>query len=234
MLQRENDEEFRDRIRRFEKTLWDNLEKLNCPVHLSLGHEDVAVALRRCLVKEDWMFSTHRNHHHYFAKGGNEGALWDEIMGLESGLNGGFCGSQAIIDPSINFHASAIVGGLIGVAVGCAVAIKGTGAIAVCCIGDASTEQGVFWEALNFSALHNLPIAFICENNGMSVDSPIEERQFENIPHRVGAFGIDISDSVMSCIESARHGTPSFYEAKVNLECDHMNLSVMRPLRALT
>ena len=58
------------------------------------------------------------------AKGGDETKLWDEIMGKKTGLNKGFAGSQGITDKSINFHASAILGGLIGVSTGTAYALK--------------------------------------------------------------------------------------------------------------
>jgi len=201
------------------------------PVHLSLGQEEVAADLREVMRPEDWLFSTHRNHHHYLAKGGSEQKLWDEIMGLETGLNGGFAGSQGISDASINFHASAIVGGLVGVAVGCAYALKmdRKEGIAICCLGDGGTEAGVFWEALNFSALHKLPIAFIVENNGMSVDSRIEERQATEIGPRVKSFGIEVRGTVKRAVNLARQHIPAFYEAKVRLQCEHIYMANLLP-----
>ena len=152
-------------------------------------------------------------------------------MGLESGLNQGFSGSQGISDKSINFHASAIVGGLVGVATGTAYALKmdKSPAIAVCVIGDGGTEAGVFWESLNFAALHKLPIAFICENNGMSVDSPIQDRQATPLIPKVASFGVRISGTVRGAFELARRGEPSFFEAKVKLLCDHINMGALLP-----
>ncbi len=201
------------------------------PVHLSLGQEWVAADLWECLRPGDWLFSTHRNHAHYFAKGGNEQKLWDEIMGLPSGLNQGFAGSQGISDASINFHASAIVGGLVGVAAGTAYALKAdcSKAIAICCVGDGGTEAGVFWEAANWAALNKLPIAFIVENNGMSVDSPIAERQATPLTPRAGAFGLWCAQSVQEALDYARGGIPSFFEAKVTLECSHIYMGGMMP-----
>ena len=222
---------FCERVLAFERRLQANMKDVFCPVHLSIGQESVAADLYDCLRPEDWLFSTHRNHHHYLAKGGDEQKLYDEIMGLESGLNGGFAGSQGISDASINFHASAIVGGLVGTAAGTAYALKmdRKPGIVVCCIGDAGTEAGVFWEAANWSALHKLPIAFICENNKKSVDSHISERQATPLGPRLKAFGIDVRKHVAAAVMSARANRPSFYEAHVTLECDHINMGSLLP-----
>lgn len=223
--------EFIERVRAFEQKLLDNMRDIFVPVHLSLGQEGVAADLWEVMQPEDWLFSTHRNHHHYLAKGGSEQKLWDEIMGLETGLNGGFAGSQGISDASINFHASAIVGGLVGVATGCAYALKmdKRPGIAICCVGDGGTEAGVFWESLNFAALHQLPIAYIVENNGMSVDARIEERQATPLTPRVKAFGIEVRGTIKRVIKLAREGVPSFYEAKVTLECEHIYMANLLP-----
>ena len=230
---------FRERVVAFEKRLQADMQNIFCPTHLSLGHEEVAAELYECLKPADWLFSTHRNHHHYLAKGGSEQKLWDEIHGLETGVNGGFSGSQSISDASINFHSSAIVGGLVGAAVGTAYALKmdKEDAIVVCCVGDGATEAGVFWESINFAALHRLPIAFICENNAMSVDAHISERQASQITPRVAAFGIQTwsyEGGVTGAVRLARRGVPAFYEAHVTLQCDHLNLSTMLPSLGLS
>lgn len=215
----------------FEKRLQLNMKDVFCPVHLCLGQESVAADIWEYIKPDDWLFSHHRNHGHYFAKGGDEKKLWDEIMGLPSGLNAGFAGSQGISDHSINFHASAIVGGLVGVAAGAAYALKldNSRACVVCVVGDAGTEAGVFWESLNFSALNRLSIAYIVENNGMSVDARISERQATPLVPRVDAFGIDVRRSIPAAIMSARAGRPAFCEVKVKLECDHINMGTLPP-----
>jgi len=197
-----NRKTLKNRIRNFERRLQANMRNIYCPTHLSLGHEDVAVDIAEVVRPGDWLFSTHRNHHHYLAKGGNETLLWDEIHGRESGLNGGFAGSQAITDKNIRFHSSAILGGLIGCAAGAAYAekIDKTDNIAICCIGDAATEQGVFWETLNFAVLHQLPLCFVVENNGKSVDALITERQAVPIQPRVASFGVRVCSSVQEAI----------------------------------
>lgn len=220
---------FAEKVTAFERRLQANMGNIYCPTHLCIGQEEVPEALHEVLRPEDWVFSTHRAHGHYLAKGGSEQKLYDEILGLPTGINGGFSGSQGFSDPSVNFHCSAIVGGLVGVATGTAYALKGTGAVVVCCIGDAGTEQGVFWESINFAALHKLPITYICENNGKSVDSHISERQARPIIHRVKSFGIAITESTKRAVAVARSGVPSFYEAMVSLQCDHLNMATMLP-----
>src|SRR5262245_15411945 len=75
---------FKERLISFEKYVLDHLDEVTCPVHLCLGQEEVPCELVKYLQKEDWVFSTHRNHGHYLAKGGDLSRLWDEIRGLAS------------------------------------------------------------------------------------------------------------------------------------------------------
>lgn len=231
MLQPESHEAFIGRVRAFEKKLLEDMRNIFVPVHLCLGQEWVSAELHSNMIPEDWLFSTHRNHGHYLAKGGSEQKLWDEIHGLESGVNQGFAGSQGLSDGSINFHASAIVGGLVGAATGTAYALKmdKSKAIVICMVGDGGTEAGVFWESLNFAALYKLPIAYICENNGMSVDSPISERQSTPLSPRVSAFGISVEKDIPSTLLSARSNKPAFFEAKVELEGEHIYMASLLP-----
>jgi TPP-dependent pyruvate/acetoin dehydrogenase alpha subunit len=216
-------------VKGFEEKLLQHMDEFKCPVHLCLGQEDVPEALSQFLRKDDWLFSTHRSHGHYLAKGGDPQKLWDEIAGLETGINGGFSGSMSYSDPSINFHASAIVGGLIGVATGTALALKGSGSIVVCCVGDGATEEGVFWESINFSVVKKLPILFICENNQYSTHVHIKERQATPIWKRVHSFGMNARTHLNFDVE-----LPCFVEVEVERKCAHANnMADFRELRAV-
>lgn len=222
---------FTERLIAFEHRLQRDMQNIHTPCHLCLGQEQVPQALHDHLKPQDWVFSTHRAHGHALAKGVSEQELWDEIHGNETGLNGGLSGSQGFSDQKNNFYCTAIVGGLVGAAVGVALAIKydQSDAIAVCCIGDAGTEQGVFWEAANFVVLNKLPIAFICENNGMSVDSPIAERQATSVTQRAKAFGLMLGGTTEGALRFARNGIPAFHEQKCKLACDHLNMALVMP-----
>lgn len=227
---------FRERLVAFERSLEARMPELRCSVHLCLGQEDVPEVLHEALRPQDWLFSTHRSHGHYLAKGGDEQRLLDEILGLETGVNGGFSGSQSFSDPALRFHSTAIVGGLVGVATGTALAVKLRGAdeLVVCCIGDAATEQGVFWESLNFAVLHELSIVYICENNGLSVHAPLRVRQARPLRERVLAFGAhycgwEPEDLRLALRMGRLHDGPVFCEVRCERRCRHV--SAMEDLR---
>lgn len=88
---------------------------------------------------------------------------------------------------------SAVVGTTIANAVGYAYAFKPQRrpAIVASFFGDGATEEGVFYESLNFAALKRLPILFICENNGYAIHTHQTRRQASsNIVGRAAAFGM--------------------------------------------
>ncbi len=170
------------RIRMIEERIAVEYQKqeMRCPTHLSIGQEAIAVGVCSHLRTEDIVFSGHRSHAHYFAKGGDVSAMIAELYGKATGCSGGFGGSQHLIDLSVNFWGSSpIVGSTIPVAVGVALAIrmKKEHRIVVSFFGDGATEEGVFFESANFAALHKLPVLFVCENNLYSTNTHIRERQ---------------------------------------------------------
>ena len=99
--------------------------EMRCPVHLSLGQEAIAVGVCNALKKNDHVYSTHRCHSHYLAKGGNLNRMIAEIYGKQSGCCGGKGGSMHLIDKSCGFMLSLpIVGSIIPISVGASFAFK--------------------------------------------------------------------------------------------------------------
>ena len=175
-------------------------QKMRCPTHLSIGQEAIAVGVCSNLTNEDQVLSTHRAHAHYLAKGGCLNSMLAEIYGKVTGCSKGMGGSMHLIDKSVGFMGStAIVGNTIPVAVGLALEKKLTRKKSIACVffGDGATEEGAFYESVNFAIIHSLPILFICENNLYSVYSGLEVRQpmDRKIYKMVRAMGI-----------SAQHG----------------------------
>lgn len=155
-------------------------QQMRCPVHLSIGQEAVAVGVCANLSREDCVFSNHRSHGHYLAKGGNLKTMMAELYGKVTGCSQGKGGSMHLVDISVGFlGATPIVGSTIPIAVGVALGsvMRGEKCVTVVFFGDAATEEGVFHESINFAALKKLPVVFVCENNFYSVYSPLSVRQ---------------------------------------------------------
>ncbi|MGA2916341.1 MAG: thiamine pyrophosphate-dependent dehydrogenase E1 component subunit alpha [Sedimentisphaerales bacterium] len=169
-------------------------DEMKTPVHLCIGQEAIAAAICANLKKEDYVFSNHRGHGHYIAKGGNLKAMIAELYCRETGCSRGRGGSMHLIDTSVGLMgSSSIVGGGIPLAVGAAMgsAFKKNNRVSVVFFGDAASEEGVLYESMNFAALKKLPVVFVCENNFYSVFSHQTARQaVTDITTRPKAFGI--------------------------------------------
>jgi pyruvate dehydrogenase E1 component alpha subunit len=169
-------------------------DEMKTPVHLSLGQEGCSVGICMNLRPEDYIFSNHRSHAHYLAKGGDLKAMMAELYCKETGCSKGRGGSMHLIDTSVgHMGSSSIVGGGIPHAVGAAFAAKrqNRDAVAVTFFGDAASEEGVFFESMSLAALKRLPVLFVCENNFYSVCSHLSARQANlDIYKRARAFDI--------------------------------------------
>lgn len=170
-------------------------QEMRCPIHLCIGQEAVSVGISANLSSNDKVFSNHRSHGHYLSKGGDMNAMIAEFYGRTTGCAAGKGGSQHLIDLECNFMGSApILASTISVAVGMAWAAKldGSNEIIVCYFGDGATEEGNFYESLNFAQLKSLNVLFVCENNLYSVHTKTRDRRPEgmSISKQVSTFGI--------------------------------------------
>jgi pyruvate dehydrogenase E1 component alpha subunit len=144
---------------------------METPVHLCIGQEAVAAGVCRHLRDADKLFLGHRTHGPALAKGLPLRALLAELYGRTTGCSHGRGGSMHLIDLAHGLPgSSAIVGGSIALGVGAGLAAKLTNAhfLGVSWFGDAATNAGVCCESLNFAALRQLPVLFVCEDNGFS------------------------------------------------------------------
>jgi TPP-dependent pyruvate/acetoin dehydrogenase alpha subunit len=169
-------------------------DKIKSPIHLSIGQEAVSVGVCEALGPDDVVFGTYRGHALYLAKDGDMKAMAAELYGKATGCTGGKGGSMHLISPEAGMMgASAVVGTTIANAIGYAYALqqKKSDALVVSFFGDGATEEGVFAESLNFAALKQIPILFVCENNGYAIHTSQERRQGRpDICARARAYGI--------------------------------------------
>ncbi len=218
-------------IRKVEECIADLIleKKVNCPCHLAIGQEAVAVGVSDNLTAEDKIFGGHRSHSHFLALGGSVSGLLAEVLGRSTGCSGGMGGSMHLFQPEKGFVGSApIVGGTVPVAVGAGLACQkdGKGNIAVCYFGDGTVEEGMVQESFNFASRFKLPVLFVCENNFYSSHLDIHLRQpsdrisrFAEANH-ISSQIVDGNDVVKTAlatrelVESIRGGNgPGFLEA---------------------
>jgi TPP-dependent pyruvate/acetoin dehydrogenase alpha subunit len=155
-------------------------DQMKTPIHLVIGQEAASVGCCAALRIQDLVYSSHRTHGNYLAKGGDLRAMLSEMFCRANGCVGSCGGSMHLIDKSVGMAGtSAIVAGAMPIATGAALAaqMKGEDRVVVVFFGEAATEEGASSETLNFAALKQLPIVFFCENNFYSVQSPLCTRQ---------------------------------------------------------
>jgi len=211
------------RIRKFEEKVSELLLKheIICPCQLYIGQEAVATGVCANLRRDDYVFSTHRSHGHYLAKGGDMKAMMAELYGRETGCSKGKGGSMHLASPDIGLPGSvAIVAGSIPAAVGAALAfsIQKKDTVSVAFFGDGAVNEGVWYESLNFASLKKLPVIFVCENNLYSTHMPIsacladtsiyKKAEAFNMPGiRIdGNNAVEVFKAAKKAIEDARHG----------------------------
>ncbi|MGX6970786.1 thiamine pyrophosphate-dependent dehydrogenase E1 component subunit alpha [Vagococcus bubulae] len=198
-------------------------------VHLYAGEEAVATGVCAHLTDKDYITSTHRGHGHCIAKGCDLNGMMAEIFGKETGLCKGKGGSMHIADIDKGMlGANGMVGGGFPIAVGAGLRNKylKTDDVAICFFGDGASNEGTFHEGINMAAIWNLPVVFVCENNGFAESTTVKYASGSNtIAERSVAYGIPgirvegkdlmaVYEAAGEAIDRARNG-----EGPTILEC---------------
>jgi TPP-dependent pyruvate/acetoin dehydrogenase alpha subunit len=195
--------------------------------HLYSGQEAVAVGFASVLEADDRVACTYRGHGHLLAMGTDPEGLLAELLGRETGVNGGRAGSMNVVDPEHGvLGCYGIVGGSIAAATGAGLALRGTGSVAVAYFGDGTTNQAYFFECLNFAKVFELPVVYVCENNGYGEYTPFEAVTPGGIVPRAAVFelptteldGMDVRavrTTAREIVDRVRRGGgPEFVEAR--------------------
>jgi pyruvate dehydrogenase E1 component alpha subunit len=199
--------------------------------HLALGQEAIAAGFGAAMRKDDYTFCTYRGHNHTLVRGVSMTAILGELMGRECGLLSGKGGSMHLMDVEKGAMGSyAIIGAHMPIAAGAAwsAQYRESGQVAVCFFGDGTTNIGAFHESLNFAAIWDLPVVYVCENNLYMEYTPISEVTAVPNPgaDRASAYGlepivVDGNDAdlmyavAVAALDKARSGGgPSLIEAQ--------------------
>jgi pyruvate dehydrogenase E1 component alpha subunit len=142
-------------------------KKIKGPIHLAGNNELQLIKIFKNIQPRDWVFTGWRNHYHAILKGVDLNFIKQEIInGKSMNLN---CIKK-------KFFTSSIVGGVLSIALGVAVALKRKNSKSKVWvfIGDMTYETGVFFECYKYSQNFNLPIKFVIEDNNMSTNTNTE------------------------------------------------------------
>jgi 2-oxoisovalerate dehydrogenase E1 component alpha subunit len=199
----------------------------------SRGHEGIQVAATAALRPIDWLVPHYRGLGNAVTRGLTAREWMLAVFAkaadlLSAGRNiPGGCFSHVGLRIA---PVSQVVATWIPKAAGIAYAskLRGDGAVTLCTFGDGATSKGDFHEGLNFSAVHRLPVVFVCENNGYAISVPLRlQAGGESLAARAAGYGmagcvVDGTD-VPSCYETAREavararegGGPTLIEARI-------------------
>lgn len=185
------------RIRRFEDKCAElyTQQKIRGFLHLYDGEEAIAAGIIPLLGQEDRVVATYREHGHALARGVPMGAVLAEMYGKSEGCAGGRGGSMHLFSRDHNFYGgNAIVGGGLPLAAGLALAdrMQGNAAVTVCFFGEGAVAEGEFHEAMNLAALWDLPVLFVCENNGYAMGTALGRSEAEtDISEKARSYAVE-------------------------------------------
>ncbi|SJN50241.1 Pyruvate dehydrogenase E1 component alpha subunit [Sphingobacterium sp. JB170] len=152
-------------------------QKIRGFCHLYIGQEAVMAGTMSVIKPEDSIITAYRDHAHALAKGVSANACMAEMFGKSTGCSKGKGGSMHFFSKEHKMMGGhGIVGGQIPLGAGIAFAEKylGTNNVNICYMGDGAVRQGAFNETLNMAMTWQLPVVFVCENNGYAMGTSVE------------------------------------------------------------
>jgi len=199
-------------------------------LHLYIGQEAVGVGAMSVMRPDDYLIAYYRDHGYALARGADPRLLLAELCGKFTGISRGKGGSMHFYDvPRGNFGGDGIVGGHLPLAagIGYGIRLRNTDQVCLCFFGDGAVNEGAFHEALNVSALWDLPVVYIIENNRYGMGTSIDRASsVKDLYQRASAYGIPrreingmdllaVRNAVTEAIERARtEKRPTLLEAE--------------------
>lgn len=167
------------RIRRFEESTLQayGQQKIRGFCHVYIGQEAIAGGLVSALTPDDKIVTAYRQHGIALARGLSSQSCMAELFGKVTGCVKGKGGSMHFFSKEHNyFGGNGIVGAQIPIGTGIAFAEKyrGTKNLAVTMFGDGAARQGALYESFNMAETWDLPVLYICENNGYAMGTSVE------------------------------------------------------------
>ncbi len=178
-------------IRRFEERtlMMYGQQKIRGFCHVYIGQEAIAAGMISALKPDDAVVTAYRQHGIALSRGVDPKLCMAELFGKETGIVKGKGGSMHFFSKEHHyFGGNGIVGAQIpiGTGIGFAEKYKETGNLSVTMFGDGAARQGALYESFNMAMSWQLPVLYICENNGYAMGTSVERTSNIQDIHKVG------------------------------------------------
>jgi 2-oxoisovalerate dehydrogenase E1 component alpha subunit len=198
----------------------------------SEGHEAIQAGAGMAFVRgRDLLYSYYRNTGILLACGFELAGIFRSQFARATDTTGGRSIINHVTDKAKGVASiSSIIASQCTHAVGAAYALKYRGEIdraVLCTFGDGATSEGEWHEAINFAAIHKVPVIFLCENNQWAISTPLAKQMHNpNVVERASSYGLEgvsvdgfdpvaVYRAVRSAREKAVSGSgPTLVEAK--------------------
>lgn len=218
-------------IRRFEETCAELYQqgKIGGFLHLYIGQEATGVGIANAMRENDHVITAYRDHGIALAIGMEPKRVMAEMLGKRTGTSGGKGGSMHLADREKHFWGGhGIVGGHLPLAAGIGLKARYNeeDEVVIAMMGDGATNIGYFHESLNLSAVWNLPVVWLVENNGYGMGTAVDRAagQPELVKRAIGygmkegprVDGMDVlavQEAVSEAIEYASKNGPVLMES---------------------
>jgi pyruvate dehydrogenase E1 component alpha subunit len=220
------------RIRRFEERtlMMYSQNKIRGFLHVYIGQEAIAAAMTTAIRPDDPVVTAYRQHGTAISRGLDTKGCMAELFGKRTGVNKGKGGSMHFFSAAHHyFGGNGIVGAQIPIGTGIAFAEKyrESDKICVTMFGDGAARQGALHESFNMAMTWQLPVLYICENNGYAMGTSVSRTS--NIPdvYKLGlGYGMpgsqvdgmeveQVHEALLAAAEHVRSGKgPYFLEIK--------------------
>lgn len=160
------------------------------------GHE-AAATLAPHMIEEDWLVLHYRDRALAMQRGVSVEQFFYSAFGKQESSSAGRRMPGFVSAPNLNVPSgSTCVGNSALHAVGIAAAIKENqeNPIVLCSVGDGTTQQGEFLEAVGEAVRAQLPVLFLIEDNKFALSTITRTKTFYSTPHgeQNSFYGMDI------------------------------------------
>jgi TPP-dependent pyruvate/acetoin dehydrogenase alpha subunit len=216
-------------------------------MHLGTGEEAIMAGVVTHLREGDAMALDHRASAALLMRGVDPVLILRELLGYPDGLCGGMGGHMHLFSKEHLAASSGIVGAAGPTAAGFALAAQylRPGTVAVAFFGDGAMNQGMLMESMNLASVWNLPVLFVCKDDGWAITTQSEQVTGGDLNQRAAGLGIpavEVDGLDVSCVWKAAHEAletirsgegPQFLHARcVHLEGHFLGYPLLRIVRA--